>query len=183
MSDAADAIPSHRREPRSVQHYIDELPMWADGTSLASVPMTLMQWRIWALAACGKFFVGFIIFVTGVALPLISHEFGIPPAQYGLISAASLFGILIGAAGLGGLSDYFGRKTMFIAEMFIFMAFLVALVLSNNFALLIFCLFGLGLGLARGAIIPRISSSRRISARPTAAVLCLPPIRSRPSAR
>jgi MFS family permease len=140
-------------------------------------------WRIWALAACGKFFVGFIIFVTGVALPLISHEFGIPPAQYGLISAASLFGILIGAAGLGGLSDYFGRKTMFIAEMFIFMAFLVALVLSNNFALLIFCLFGLGLGLARGAIIPRISSSRRISARPTAAVLCLPPIRSRPSAR
>ena len=109
--------------------------------------MTLMQWRIWALAACGKFFVGFIIFVTGVALPLISREFGIPPGEYGLISAASLLGILIGAAGLGGLSDYFGRRTMFIAEMFIFLAFLVVLVLSNNFALLIFCLFGLGLAL------------------------------------
>ncbi len=147
MSDASDAIRPQRREPRSVQHYIDELPMWADGTSLSSVPTTLMQWRIWALAACGKFFVGFIIFVTGVTLPLISREFGIPPGEYGLISAASLLGILIGAAGLGGLSDYFGRKTMFIAEMFIFLAFLVVLVVSNNFALLIFCLFGLGLAL------------------------------------
>ena len=33
---------------------------------------------------------------------------------------------------------------MFIAEMFIFVAFLVLLVLCTNFALLIFCLFGLG---------------------------------------
>jgi hypothetical protein len=30
--------------------------------------------------------------------------------------AASLFGILIGAIGLGGLSDYFGRKAMFLSK-------------------------------------------------------------------
>ena len=39
--------------PRTVQDYIDELPMWPDGTRLHSNPMTSMQWRIWLLAAAG----------------------------------------------------------------------------------------------------------------------------------
>ena len=42
--------------------------------------------------------------------------------------AASLAGILVGAFLLGGLSDYFGRKTMFIWEMIIFCAFLALLI-------------------------------------------------------
>jgi MFS family permease len=45
-------------------------------------------------------------------LPLIAQEFDITKAQHGIIGAASLFGILIGAIGLAGLSDYFGRKAM-----------------------------------------------------------------------
>ena len=36
-----------------------------------------MQWRIWGLAAAGKFFEGFVVFMTGVALPLLTREFGI----------------------------------------------------------------------------------------------------------
>jgi putative MFS transporter len=64
-----------------VQDYIDELPMWPDGTRLRSNPMTTMQWRIWMLAAAGKFFEGFVVFMTGVALPLIARQFNItvPP--------------------------------------------------------------------------------------------------------
>ena len=31
---------------KSVQDYIDELPVWPDGTALKSSPMTAMQWRI-----------------------------------------------------------------------------------------------------------------------------------------
>jgi putative MFS transporter len=87
---------------KSVQDYIDERPMWPDGTFLPSTPMTGMQWRIWSLAAAGKFFEGFVVFMTGVALPLISREFGISAAQNGFISAASLMGILVGAVVLGG---------------------------------------------------------------------------------
>jgi len=134
-------------QARSVQDYIDERPMWPDGTHVLSVPMTGMQWRIWALAAAGKFFEGFVVFMTGVALPLISRQFGIGPAQNGFISAASLMGILVGAVCLGGMSDRFGRKLMFIAEMIIFCAFLVLLVLCTNFTSLVICLFGIGLAL------------------------------------
>jgi MFS transporter, putative metabolite transport protein len=77
----------------------------------------------------------------------LSYEFGIGPAEHGIISAASLFGILVGAVWLGGLSDGFGRKPMFFAEMVIFVAFLVAVVFAPNFYVLVICLFGIGLAL------------------------------------
>jgi putative MFS transporter len=132
---------------RTVQEYIDEVPIWPDGTRLPSTPMTKMQRLIWMLAAAGKFFEGFVVFMTGVALPLIAREFEIGPSQRGLVTAASLCGILIGAVGLGTLSDQFGRKSMFVVEMIIFTAFLGAAVFCTSFASLIFCLFGLGLAL------------------------------------
>ena len=121
--------------------------MWPDGTPVNSFPMTTMQRRIWMLAAAGKFFEGFVVFMTGVALPLIAREFAIAPALNGFVTAATLGGILIGAVGLGSLSDYFGRKSMFIVEMIIFTAFLGAAVFCGSFISLIFCLFGLGLAL------------------------------------
>jgi putative MFS transporter len=132
---------------KSVQDYIDELPVWSDGTTLKSSPMTGMQWRIWSLAAAGKFFEGFVVFMTGVALPLIVREFHIGATEKGIVSAASLAGILFGAVLLGGLSDYFGRKRMFIAEMIIFCAFLALLLVCQNFLSLAICLFGLGMAL------------------------------------
>jgi len=144
MSSAPDAV---HGKPRTVQEYIDERPMWPDGTHLPSVPMTAMQRRIWGLAAAGKFFEGFVVFMTGVAVPLIAREFQISPTEKGFVTAASLAGILVGALGLGGLSDYFGRKSMFIVEMIIFTAFLGATVFCASFPSLIFCLFGLGVAL------------------------------------
>jgi hypothetical protein len=63
--------------PRTVQQYIDEAPSWPDGTPASGAPLTAMQWRIWLLAAAGKFFEGMVVFLTGVALPLIAREFGL----------------------------------------------------------------------------------------------------------
>ncbi len=147
MTDVVEGGGSRAPEAKSVQQYIDERPRWPDGTHLPSAPMTSMQWRIWSLAAAGKFFEGYVVFMTGVALPLISRQFGIGAAEACFISAASLLGILVGAVGLGGMSDHFGRKPMFIIEMILFVAFLSLLVLSNSFILLIICLFGIGLAL------------------------------------
>ena len=144
---SGNAMGDNKIPAKTVQEYIDELPVWSDGTRLKTSPMTGMQWRIWSLAATGKFFEGYVVFMTGVALPLITREFHIAAAEKGIISAASLAGILFGALLLGGLSDYFGRKRMFIAEMIIFCAFLALLILCSNFLSLAICLFGLGLAL------------------------------------
>ncbi|MDR5781326.1 hypothetical protein QCE63_18165 [Caballeronia sp. LZ065] len=74
MQTHADVGELKKAPVKSVQEYIDEHPMWPDGTRLPSIPMTTMQWRIWSLAAAGKFFEGFVVFMTGVALPLISRD-------------------------------------------------------------------------------------------------------------
>ena len=131
----------------TVQGYIDERPVWADGTAAPASAMTVMQWRIWWLSVAGKFFEGLVVFMSGVALPLIAKEFGLTAAQHGMVGAATLFGILIGASALGGLSDHFGRRPMFVFEMGLFSAFLVLIVFTQNFAWLIVCLFGMGLAL------------------------------------
>jgi MFS family permease len=64
------------------------------------------QSLIWSLAAAGKFFEGLVVFMTGIALPLIARQFHITAGQDGIVSAATLLGILIGAVGLGGLSEF-----------------------------------------------------------------------------
>ncbi|MDD5199522.1 MAG: MFS transporter [Terrimicrobiaceae bacterium] len=133
--------------PKTVQEYIDETPNWQDGTRVADVPMTAMQWRIWMLATAGKFFEGLVVFMTGVALPLIVLEFQLDPARKGMVSAATLAGILVGATALGGLSDRVGRKSIFILEMALFVAFLVVVTMSDDFAWLVVGLFGVGLAL------------------------------------
>ena len=131
----------------TVQGYIDERPHWNDGTVAPASPLTDMQRLIWWLSVAGKFFEGLVVFMTGVALPLIAKEFGLSAAQHGMVGAAILFGILIGASALGGLSDRFGRKPLFIFEMMLFTLFLVLIVFAPSFPWLIVCLFGMGLAL------------------------------------
>jgi MFS transporter, putative metabolite transport protein len=51
-----------------------------------------------------------VVFLTGVALPLIAEEFSLDASEKGFVSAAALAGILVGASGLGGLADHLGAK-------------------------------------------------------------------------
>ncbi|MPZ41422.1 MAG: MFS transporter [Rhizobiales bacterium] len=147
MDQRSDVVRSSVAGPKSIQQYIDERPVWADGTETPTTPLTRMQWRIWRLAAAGKFFEGMVVFMTGVALPLVSKEFGLAAWEHGLVAAASLFGILVGATTLGGLADHFGRKSMFITEMVIFTIFLILICFSPNFIWFTLCLLGLGIAL------------------------------------
>lgn len=121
--------------------------MWADSTAVRYSPMTIMQWLIWGLAAAGKFFEGMVVFTTGVALPLMAKEFALGATESGVIAAASLFGILIGATALGGLADRYGRKQMFIIEMVLFAIFIVILTFSASYLVAVVALIGIGLAL------------------------------------
>ena len=90
---ATDAIPeteaaAEAQDGRTIQQYLDETPVWADGTAVGMTPMTRMQWLIWILAAFGKFFEGMVVFMGGVALPLVSKEFSLGAFEHGLVAAA-----------------------------------------------------------------------------------------------
>ncbi|MEB3172927.1 MAG: MFS transporter [Cyanobacteriota bacterium] len=132
---------------RSVQAYIEEVPSWEGGARLAGPPLSGMQWLVWSLATAGKFFEGLIVFMGGIALPLIAEQFAMSTADKGLVTAATLAGILVGALALGGLVDRFGRKPVFIGEMVLLAVALVVAALSPNTATLVGALFAVGLAL------------------------------------
>ncbi|PAY22769.1 MFS transporter [Dietzia natronolimnaea] len=133
--------------PSTVQLYIDETPRWRDGTPAVSAGMTSMQGRIFWLASAGKFFEGLIVFLIGVALPLITAYWSLSAVETGLLTAATLAGIMVGATALGGLSDRFGRKQMFLVEMVLFTVFLLGATVAPGFAVFLVCLFGMGVAL------------------------------------
>ena len=132
---------------RTVQSYIEEVPAWASGSRLPGPPLSTMQWLVWSLATAGKFFEGLIVFMGGIALPLISRQFAVGPAGMGLVTAAPLFGILIGALLLGGLADRFGRKLVFVGEMLLLLVALVCAALSSQLTSLVAALFVVGVAL------------------------------------
>lgn len=62
---------------------------------------------------------GYVIFVLGVAMPIIVAEFHIRADVIGLIGASLVFGAVIGA-GIGGpMADHVGRKKLMLADMII----------------------------------------------------------------
>jgi len=119
---------------RSVQAYIEEVPSWDGGARLSGPPLSAMQWLVWSLATAGKFFEGLIVFMGGIALPLIAEQFSMTGSDKGLVTAATLAGILAGALALGGLADRFGRKPVFIGEMVLLAVALLVAAFSPNTA-------------------------------------------------
>ena len=77
------------------------------------------------LAICGVTWVADSaeVLLLGFALPAIIPDFGISPAQAGLIATATFAGMLIGAWFWGTISDYIGRRTGFQLTVLIFALF------------------------------------------------------------
>src|SRR5262249_58002807 len=95
-----------------------------------------MQRSLWVLSTGGTFLDGFVIFILGVAMPLIIAEFHFKSDVVGLIGAGLVFGAVFGA-GLGGpMADYLGRKKLMLADMIIITAGATISALANGFSMI-----------------------------------------------
>ena len=72
--------------------------------------------------------------IFGAALPPVAREFGLGPAQAGLLATAGLVGAFLGALFWGTVSDYIGRRTSFQATVGLFAVFTGLVALSWNIA-------------------------------------------------
>jgi MFS transporter, putative metabolite transport protein len=112
-------------------------------------PMKPIQRWLWVLSTGGTLLDGFVIFVLGVAMPLIIAEFHLTPDVVGLIGASLVFGAVFGA-GLGGpMADRLGRKKLMLADMIIVGAGAATSALANGSAMLFIgqLLVGVGVGI------------------------------------
>jgi putative MFS transporter len=112
-------------------------------------PLKPIQRWLWVLSTGGTLLDGFVIFVLGVAMPLMIAEFHLAPDVVGLIGASLVFGAVFGA-GLGGpMADRLGRKKLMLADMIIIGAGAAISALANGFPLLFIgqLLVGVGVGI------------------------------------
>ena len=57
---------------------------------------------------------GFDLLAIGVAAPAMAGPLHIPPNQLGSVFSAALFGLMLGAFGLGPIADRYGRRYVLI---------------------------------------------------------------------
>ncbi len=111
--------------------------------------LTGLHKKITVLSIGGTFLDGFDISIISVALIVMSKkQFGLDTSLgTGLIGASTTIGMLLGAILFGYITDLYGRRTMYMYDMVIFIIMTVAEAFSFNFASLFTLRFILGLGL------------------------------------
>jgi hypothetical protein len=82
---------------------------------LERLPFSRWHRSFFILAFFGIMFDAADFALFGAALPPIAREFGLGPAQSGLLATVGLVGAFLGALFWGTISDYIGRRTSFQA--------------------------------------------------------------------
>jgi len=90
---------------------------------LERLPFSRWHRNFFILAFCGIAFDAVDFALFGAALPPVAREFGLGPAQAGLLATVGLVGAFLGALFWGTLSDYIGRRTSFQATVGLFALF------------------------------------------------------------
>jgi AAHS family 3-hydroxyphenylpropionic acid transporter len=108
------------------------------------------------VALCGLVaaFEGFDLQAAGVAAPRLAPFFQMTPDQLGWFFSASTFGLMLGAAVGGRLSDWMGRKRVLILSVLLFGLFSIATGLSDGVEGLLLFRFLTGVGL--GGALPNV---------------------------
>lgn len=106
------------------------------------------QRRLLAICGAGWAADAMEVLLISFALPAIRQEWGLTPAQAGLLGTAIFVGMLTGAWFWGAISDRIGRKLGFILTVLIDSGFGLLSALSPNFATLVLlrALTGFGVG-------------------------------------
>jgi putative MFS transporter len=101
---------------------------------LETLPFSKWHREFFILGFLGVMFDATDFALFGAALPPIAREFGLGPAQSGLLATVGLIGAFVGALFWGTVSDYIGRRTSFSATIGIFALFTGLVAASWNIA-------------------------------------------------
>ena len=117
--------------------------------ALDNAKMNSLHKKITALSVGGTFLDGYDISIISVALIVMSKTAFDLNTDFGkaMIGASTTIGMLVGAILFGYITDLYGRRTMYMYDMVIFIILTIATAFSWNFASLFTMRFILGLGL------------------------------------
>ncbi|MEU7898230.1 MFS transporter [Nonomuraea sp. NPDC049152] len=111
-----------------------------------------VQGKIFIIGGLGYMFDAWDVALNGFLTPLLGKEFGLSVGEKGLVAAANLIGMAVGAVLWGTIADRLGRKRAFSLTLLIFALFSVLGALAPNYGVFLVLRFLAGVGL--GGCIP-----------------------------
>ncbi|MGH3447108.1 MAG: MFS transporter [Nocardioidaceae bacterium] len=130
-----------------------------DESSPTRTPPHKVKWtlrRATVLCAAGGFLDGYDLLIMGGALLVMVPEFHLTGAQTGVITSIPFVGMVVGALGVGWLTDRIGRRKVYLIDIIVF--FVAAVLLAFVQDVWQFILLRFIVGMAIGMDMPTGSS-------------------------
>ncbi|HEY1973056.1 MAG TPA: MFS transporter, partial [Pseudonocardia sp.] len=127
--------------------FVDRAGAASVDQALDEAPPSLFHLKAAVTAGMGFLTDSYDLNVISTALLLLTPEWGLSPAQVGLIGSTSLIASFLGAVLFGRIGDVIGRKRVYGIEALIMAIGAVLTALSPNFAWLLVTRFILGIGI------------------------------------
>jgi putative MFS transporter len=117
------------------------------GNALDEARLSPLHRKIIGLIAAGYFFDVIDFTVFGSLVPYILSSKVASGAEVAAVGSATIFGMFIGTAGQGQISDRFGRRFIYQFNLLLFGVFTILGAFAPNVTMLVICRFIAGLGL------------------------------------
>ncbi len=111
------------------------------------LPLYSMHRKLAFVLGVGTFFDLYDIFLGGLLGAVLASVYHLNALQTALIISSSFFGMFFGAIMLGIISDYIGRRTMYMIDLLIYSLFSLAAAFSPTYLWIVFFRFLAGVGL------------------------------------
>jgi MFS transporter, PHS family, inorganic phosphate transporter len=108
---------------------------------------TRLHWKIMFISSMGFFTDAYDLFIIGVVIEMLKHEWPISPVAEGLVTSTALLASAVGALLFGRVADMLGRKRIYGYEVLVLAAGAIASAFSPNIWWLIAFRIVLGIGI------------------------------------
>lgn len=116
------------------------------GARLERLPITRNVWWARNIIGAATFFDGYTVIAIAYAMPVLTKEWQLSPAQIGMILSAGYLGQLLGSVFFGWLAERIGRLHVLLFTILLFVSMDVACLFAGSAAAMIAFRFIQGIG-------------------------------------